>query len=198
MITLIVILVVLVLMSVILAVPVLLIFDINADGKNIDSRVTLKYGFFKIVLHPKNKSAKNQIKNKKEKSKLTFEDAKGIYRRIKNIYRECKEDIADILGYAALKSVTLDKLKTNIKFDFENPMNTGIATGAVNAAVYNVYALLDNTVSIKEKSVDIEPLFYNTRYFKAGVFGIVRLKNVHIMVMLIKLIKVYFKIRKIK
>ncbi len=195
---LIVILIVLVLLGAFLTVPVLLIFDVNADGKNISSKIVLKYGFFKIVLYPKNKSDKRPKKNNKDKNKLSFEDAKNIYNRIKRIYKECKADVADILGYAALKSVTLDELKTDIKFDFENPMHTGIATGVINAAVYNAYALLDNTVSIRDKSVNIEPLFYNARYFKAGIFGIVRLKNVHIMVMLIKLIKVYFKIRKIK
>ena len=195
---LIVILIVLVLMGAFLTVPVLLTFDINAVDKNINGKVILKYGFFKIVLYPKKPKEKKKNKNSTSKKQLTFEGAKNIYQRIKRIYAQCKSDIADILGYAALKSVTIDELKTNIKFDFENPMHTGIATGVINASVYNVYALLDNAVTIKVKEVNIEPLFYNARYFKADIFGIVRLKNVHIMVMLIKLIKVYFKIRKIK
>ena len=117
---------------------------------------------------------------------------------MKRIYAECKEDISDILKYAAQNAITFKQLNTDIKFDFESPMNTGIATGVVNGVVYNVLAFLDNSVGVKKHSVNIQPLFYNSNYMSAHIYGIVRLKNVHIMVILIKSIRLYFKIRKVR
>ena len=184
------------LLTILLIIPSVIEYELTIDGGNVKNKLVFKYAFIKIVLSPKEK--KKNKPSKKEKKQFSFSQAKETFKYIKRVYSECKHDIALILKYAGKHAVKIRQLDVNVKFDFENPMNTGIATGTINGVVYNALALIDNTVGIDKHDVQIEPLFLNTKYFNGKIYSIVKLKNVHIMIILIKLAKAYFKIRKIK
>lgn len=192
------------LILILLFLPAGMIFDVTAEGRKVTGKIIFKYAFIKIELFPgrkkniKKKAKSDNNETKKQKKQLSFNEAKAIYEKISSIWFQVREDIVLLLKYAGKHSVTFKELDTDIKFDFENPMHTGIATGVINGTVYNILAFVDNTVGIKNHSVNIQPLFYNSNYFSGHIYGIVRIKNVHIMVILIKALRIYFKIRKIK
>lgn len=186
---------VLVLIAVLLMIPAVLEIEVSADGRNVKSDLVFKYLFIKIKLSKKSKKKTSKSAPKKKKS-FSFDEAKNIFFQCRKIYNEYKTDFAMILRYSGKHAVTIKKLDIDVKFDFENPMETGVATGAANAAVYNILAVIDNVVGIRDSNINIQPLFYNSQYFKGKVYSIVVLKNVHIMVILIKSLRVYFKIRK--
>ena len=192
------------LILILLLLPATMHFDVKAEGNKVRGKIIFKYAFIKIELFPgkakKTKKKANPEQNTPEKSKkqFSFNEAKTMYKEFSDIFSQCREDIILILKYAGRHSVTFRELDTQIKFDFENPMHTGIATGVINGVVYNSLSFVDNAVGIKKHSVSIQPLFYNSNYFDCHIFGIVRIKNVHIMFILIKALRIYFKINKIK
>ena len=183
--------IVVLLIVVLLLIPAELIFDIRYLQGKTEAVINFKYALFKYTLLDKSK--KKTKKKKKPEKKLSFDEAKEKYYYFKRVYGVIKHDIIVVLDYLKTRAIKIKCLNTDIKFDFENPMNTGIATGVVNGFIYNAYSVIDNSVGIGEKNINIEPMFMNTKFIKAGLYGIVRLKNVHIMVILIKLIKIYKK-----
>ena len=102
------------------------------------------------------------------------------------------------MEYAKQHAVTVKSIDLDMEFDTEDPMRTGILTGTINGGVYNVLAILDNTVGVNDWNIDIRPLFQNQEQLKINFCGIVKIKNVHIIIIVSKILKLYLKIRKIK
>lgn len=159
------------------------------------TEIKFKYLFFKKVFFPI-KSKKKSKENKYNKKKYTFNDVKTKYFEFKSYYKEIKDDVIGILNYARKHAVTIKETDVFVKFDCDDPMNTGINVGIINGVVYNILGFIDRTVSINKMKVNIIPLFENRNYFDISVNGIVKIKNVHIMYMLIRAIKIAFKIKK--
>ena len=194
--------VILLLIISLLLIPCLMYFDISAANGKFKYKLVFRYGFIRFTLLPSDKNKKKKKekavseKKTRDKKQFSFENAKQSFKTAKNIYGQVKDDIRRLLSYAGKHSVTFRKIDTNIEFDFENPMHTGIATGIINGVIYNILALIDNTAGLKKHSENIVPLFHNSNYLSANICGIVRLKNVHIMVILIRALKLYMKIKK--
>lgn len=186
--------------AILLFVPSVLEYSFKWNENEKKTVIVFRYLFIKIVLMPKNKKNKKYKKAEKtkEKKKYKFDDVKNSVKKYYKIVKTVKDDILKILSYAKDKLIILKKIDIALKFDFEDPMKTGIHTGTINGAVYNVLGIVDNFVGIDNFRVDIVPLFENRDYFDIDISGIVKIKNVHIMVILIKLIKVYYKVKKIK
>ena len=197
---LIIVIAILLVFTILLFVPSVLEYSFKWNEDEKKTVIVFRYLFIKIVLGQKNKKEKTVKKNKKvkEKKKYKFEDVKVSVKKYYKIAKTIKSDIFKILSYAKERLIILKKIDISLKFDFEDPMKTGIYTGTINGAVYNVLGILDNSIGIQNFKVDIVPLFENRDYFDIDISGIVKIKNVHIMVILIKLIKVYYKVKKIK
>ncbi len=187
---------------VLLLIPSELLFSFIWNEYERKTELKFKYLFIKITLLPnddnnKNKKKKKKNTNNKEKKKYTFNDVKRQYKNFKTYFNVVKDDIVKILSYAKKHAVTVKNTDINIKFDFEDPMDTGIYVGVINGIVYNIIGILDRTISVEKMKIDIVPLFENRDYFDISVNGIVRIKNVHIMYILIKAFKIALKLKKI-
>ena len=188
-----------------LLIPSELMFSFVWNECERRTELKFKYLFLKIILMPKEekkgkkkKKEKKENDNNKEKKKYTFDDVKEKCTNIKDIYFEIKDDAANILAYVGKHAVSIKNLDINVRFDFDDPMKTGIYTGIINGSVYNVIGLIDRAVSVEKMKVNIIPLFNNRNFFDISVNGIVKIKNVHIMFILIKTLKIMFKLKKIK
>lgn len=202
---LIVILIVLAVLTGLLLIPSELMFSFVWNEYERKTELKFKYLFLKIILIPKEekrdkkkKKEKKENNNNKEKKKYTFDDVKEKCKNIKDIYFEIKDDAANILAYAGKHAVSVKNIDINVRFDFDDPMKTGIYTGVINGSVYNVIGLIDRAVSVEKMRVNIIPLFNNGNFFDISVNGIVKIKNVHIMFILIKTLKIMFKLKKLK
>ena len=187
-------------LAILLFVPSVLEYSFTWNENEKKTVIVFRYLFIKIVLMPKSQKAKKSKKAEKTKEKKYYklDDVKNSVKKYYKIIKTVKADIFKILSYAKDRLIILKKIDISLKFDFEDPMKTGIHTGTINGAVYNTLGILDNFIGIQNFKVDIVPLFENRDYFDIDISGIVKIKNVHIMVILIKLIKVYYKVKKIK
>lgn len=189
-----------------LLIPSYVDISFKMDEFEKKTAVTFRYLFIRLRLAPgkghkegkKNRKKQKDVsagageKKKKFSAKDTWEKTKNGY----GLFKEVKSDVSGILLYAKKHLVKIDLIGLDIVFDRDDPMDTGIMTGALNGGIYNILALLDNSIGVLEKNIKITPLFQNKDYISADTRCIVRIKNVHIIVILIKLIPVLIKIKR--
>lgn len=196
MIALIIILSITAVLAVLISIP--LYFEIRYiyDDKAGRYQVFFKYLFFKVMLLPKDEKKKNaskseNIKEKDETSKkqFSYEDFKRYHDGIKLYW----DDICDILYILFKKSVHTKKLSLYAYFGFDDPMLTGIATGAANALVYNLLSVIERYSNLYDKEIHLNPDF-DKPVFYINTHCIIKIKSVHIIVIAVKILKLFFKI----
>ncbi len=176
-------------------------FDVEYVKNAIENRtrVKLKILWITIVLVPK-KKPKHAKKAEKEE---TASEKPNVKELLKNMdfnlgtFGKIKADIADILKFLSRKAVKVKNLEFGLNFGFDDAPTTGITTGVFNALAYNGLAFLHNNITINKWKIDISPDF-NKERFDIGIKCIVRIKSAHIIIALIKLLKIFFKIKKMK
>ena len=188
-----IILVMLAILLVLFFVPISVEYALSYDG-NIKSSFVLRFLFYKKQLTDKSKNKKTKEKKPKEKKSISqiIEDVK-YYKRL---FKYFKKDISLILKYAKEKTVKFKKVSFDVGFAGKDAMQTGIYTGIVNGGVYNMLALLDNTVGVEDWSVNVTPDFYSDAFINAKIHCILNTKLAHIIVILIKILGIYLKYRK--
>jgi len=195
-IALIILLAVLVLVLVLLLMPVRIFLDYKKDETTNETSMVIKYMFFKFkVLGDKKKKKPKKEKEPKEKKSTSFEEKRETVSKYIKIFEETKDDAAEILDYAASRAVVFERIYTNIEFGFDDAMHTGIFTGVLNGFVYGVLGFIHQHSTLSDMRVNIQPVFDNPR-FKVEAGCIVRLKNVHIIIVAINILKILRKIRK--
>ena len=195
-IALIILLAVLVLVLVLLLMPVRIFLDYKKDETTNETSMVIKYMFFKFkVLGDKKKKKPKKEKEPKEKKSTSFEEKRETVSKYIKIFEETKDDAAEILDYAARRAVVFERIYTNIEFGFDDAMHTGIFTGVLNGFVYGVLGFIHQHSTLSDMRVNIQPVFDNPR-FKVEAGCIVRLKNVHIIIVAINILKILRKIRK--
>ena len=184
--------------AVLLFVPVRLDFRYKKDAVQNTAELYLKYMWFRIKIIPREqKPPKKQAQKKQEpeqKKDFSIEVFKQQFAHYKKIFEHSKDDIAAIFQYAGEKAVVLELVDFKLDYGFEDPAYTGMLMGGICGIAYNILALVDRHLDLREKHVDIRPDFHNN-CFQMSFQCIARLKNVHIMVILYKVIKIYFKIK---
>lgn len=76
-------------------------------------------------------------------------------------------------------------------------MSTGIATGTLYGTIYNVISFLNNAFGVEECDVKVNPDF-EKKHIDISSKCILKIRNVHIIIVFFKVLKIYFKITKIK
>ena len=128
------------------------------------------------------------------------EDDVSFLKKIGNrldVLKYVSGDIAKILSFIAKKVIKINKLIFSMNFGLEDPMSTGIATGVAGGVVYNLLALVHNIFTLDDCKVDIEPDFERTHI---DIYSecILKIKVVHIISVIFKVLKMYVKIIKYK
>lgn len=192
---------VLILLIILLSIPAYISIEFlkNPEAENLS--VQIKYLFFKINPQPKKQNQsdgnieENDKKNNKSKKKKEF--SLGDLKTICKIYKHVEDDIADILYYFSKKAVTLNTFTFYLQFGTNDAMQTGIATGAAYAVSYNLLSLLNNVFTVEHCDVSIVPVFEKP-LFEIDTKCIIKVKNVHITVIVFKVLKMYLKILNLK
>ena len=190
-IALIIILAVIVSVFVLLLLPVRIFVDYKKNEQTNEVSATLRYMFFKFDLVKDRKKPKEQ----KKKEHTSFEEKRDKVSRYIEIFEQIKDEASKILDYTAKRAVVFEKIYTDIEFGFEDAMHTGIFTGVLNGFVYGVLGFIHQHSNLSDMQVKIQPMFENP-CFRIETGCIVRLKNVHIIIVAINILKILRKLRK--
>ena len=178
---------------VLLMLPVRLLVDYKKDEITNETSFVIKYLFWKFRLFEEKDKPKE--KPKQEKEPLSFEEKRDKVSKYIKIFEDTKDEAAEILDYASQNALVFEKIYTDIEFGFEDAMHTGIFTGVLNGFVYGVLGFIHQHSRLLDMRVNIQPIFDNPCFkMKAGC--ILRLKNVHIIIVAINILKILRKIRK--
>ncbi len=172
--------------------PTNFIFELSKDQRGNNFEVTIKHLFIKINLKPPKKKGTPKNPNPENKG-LTLKEKidKGI-----TIFKSVENDIIDVLSFASGRALKIKEVSFLLNFGTGDAMQTGILTGGAYGVIYNLIALLDNNFTLKKYSVEINPDF-EKRFYGVGAKCILEVRNVHIMIMIFKVLKMYLKINKI-
>lgn len=184
------------LIAVLLLIPLYISIRYVYNEKSGIARIHLKYLWFRINLVPRSKK-KNAEKTKKKKKTdgakkegMTVSKLKGYAQSVVAVW----DDICEVLEILTKKAVCIKELGVYSKFGFDDPMTTGLVTGAANAFVYNIISVIDNNSNLERYNVSLNPDFDNPQ-LSVRLQSIIKIKNVHIIVIVIKLIRIFFKIK---
>ncbi len=183
------------LIFVLLLLPIRLLVDYKKDEVTNETSLVLKYMFWKFKLFGNKNKEKPKDKPKEEKKPLSFEEKRDKVSKYIRIFEDIKDEAAQILDYSAERAIVFEKIYTDIEFGFEDAMHTGIFTGVLNGFVYGVLGFVHQHSRLLDMRVNIQPVFENP-CFKVKAGCILRLKNVHIIIVAINILKILRKIRK--
>jgi len=192
--------VLLALIIVLLILPIRILLDYKKDENKNEVSLVLRYAFLKFNIfdnEKKKKPKEEKTEEPKEKKPDSFEEKRDKISRYITIFEETKDDVAKVLDYTASRAVVIEKIYTDIEFGFEDAMHTGIFTGVLNGFVYGVLGFIHHHSNLRDMKVNIQPNF-DSPCFSVEAGCIVRLKNVHIIIVAINLLKILRKIRKIE
>lgn len=190
-----------------LLIPVKLEIDYKKDAVTNKAEVYLKYLCFKFRLHggaeKTKKTAESGRTDEKtaesvhnpEKKPFSFEEQKRKLENGMRIFKTLRGDAGEILDYAARRAVVFDIVDIDSEFGFDDAMHTGIFTGIFNGFVYSVLGFVHNRSNLKNMKVNLQPVFGKI-CFDLHVRCILRLKNVHIMVIAYNVLKLLRKLKK--
>ncbi len=170
--------------------PITIEYAVSYDG-NFKNKFLIKFFLFKNELSKK--TIKEDKKPKKEKKKKKISEIIEDMKYYKKLFYIVKSDISMILKYAKDHAIKIKKVSVDIAFAGKDAMQTGIFTGIVNATAYNMVAVVERTVGIGEWSVNIEPDFHKDAFVDAKIHCILNTKFAHIIVVLIRVLKIYLK-----
>lgn len=172
-----------------LLIPTYCEFEFKKSGAEKKSEVKIKYLFF--TFKPKEKPQKEKTKKEKPKEKTKKKSIGEWF----SLFKLIEDDIIEILQYAKKHAVSVKYLKFIMDFGMADAMQTGIATGAAYGTVYNVLGFLNRNIPVEECDIKINPDF-DRAHLETDIKCIFRIKNVHIIVIAVKALKMYFKMRK--
>lgn len=183
------------LIFVLLMLPIRILADYKKDEETNETSLVLRYMFWNFKLFGDKNKQKQEETQKEEKKPISFEEKRDKVSKYIKIFEDIKDEIAQILDYGAERAVVFEKIYTDIEFGFEDAMHTGIFTGVLNGFVYGVLGFIHQHSRLLDMRVNIQPVFENPCFkIKAGC--ILRLKNVHIIIVAINILKILRKIRK--
>ncbi len=183
-------------MLVLLLIPIRLELDYKKDAVTNKVTLDLKYMFFKFRLFKdkdKNKKPKKE-KPQKEKEPFSFDREKKKLEGYIKTFESIKDDAEKILDYVASRAAVFENVEVEAEFGFEDAMHTGIFTGILNGFVYSVLGIIHHKSNLKRMNVNIQPIFGDI-CFNLHLRCILHLKNVHIIIVTVNVLRLLRKIK---
>lgn len=175
--------------GILLFLPLRLILTFHKKSEGADFKVILKVGFYKTILYPSEKKPKEKKPEKPEKPSVPERINSGV-----ELYKLIWDDAKEILLYTAKNALKFEDLTFHIDYGTGDAASTGILYGVISGIVYGIWGVIANNTILKSYDIDIRPDYYNALLSLDGKC-IVKLRNVHIIIIAIKVIKL---IRKMK
>lgn len=185
-----------------LLLPVRLDIQYHKDAVLDNAHVYIRFLWFKFDLteqkkEPKKNKKKAQAKEKEQKKAWEFSDFREKFQQYTKVFSENKEDISDIFLYAREHALHVEKIDFQLNYGFADPMHTGLGMGLISGAAYNVLAFITHWLAVDMHNIDIRPNF-DEACFSVKFWCIVRVKNVHIMVIAMKSLRLVRRLRRNK
>lgn len=178
-----------IIIAILLNLPLRVFFSFNREESENKTEIFIKYLFIKKRI----KKKQTEYKEEKEKEHEEKPD-KGI-RYYKRIYKLVKKDVKKLISYFLKKAIVFENINFKTYFGYSNAATTGIMTGVQNAFAYSVMAFFHNNFHVKDFSISVNPDFNNER-FCVNFSCILKIKTVHIIIVIIKGIKILRIIKK--
>lgn len=178
----------------VLLIPVRVVIKFSKLPEETSYNAYVKVWFFKIIDLP---SEKKRKKSKKEKTAKPKKSVKDSINGGLEIYRLIAEDVKIILSYTTRHALKVEKLHFILNYGTGDAASTGVLYGAISGVVYGLLGLLAHSHKTKDSLLSVTPEFNNAT-FQAKGECILKLQNVHIIVIATKLIKLIIKMKKRK
>ncbi len=183
----------LVLLGILIFTPIRLFLTFLKKDEDADFKVVLKVGFYERVLYPSEKKP-GETKTEEKREKPSVKD------RINSsveLYKMIWEDVKEILLYASKNALKFENLTFSLDYGTGDAAATGILYGVISGIVYGIWGIIGNNAILDSYDIDIRPDYYNTLLCLDGKC-IVKLRNVHIIFIGFKVIKLLKKMKKQK
>lgn len=185
---------------ILLLIPADCILEFSYNNKENNGAIIIKYAFLKFKIFPNEKVEEEVEKEEEttddEEEKKEKTDTLGIITLIKEVYKQLKKDILNLLDYIICHAIKIKELNISSKFGMGNPMYTGIATGTVNAVVYNIIGWMDRRMKLDKWNVSLDSDFDNA-CLDMGVYCRIRTSCLYVLTIGLKAVKVILKIQKV-
>lgn len=172
--------------------------DIEYTKNAAENKTKIVFKFLKIRFTPKprpKEDKQNTDSAEKPKKKFSFKKFKSGFDLWIARFNAVKDDIGDMLDYLGRRAVNIDTFSLTLLFGFDEAATNGIMTGVLNGIAYNILGFLCRHITVRKHKLNIQPDYYAAR-FDVNVKCILKLKGVHIIIVVIKLMKIYFKGKK--
>lgn len=181
----------------ILYTPLYIGFKYTRNVITSEVRAELKVLCFTFTLLPqkKHKRRKNAVKKHQKNEEFTAEKVKKDLDLSLDTFKNVRKDAENTLKFLSKKAVKVKEVHFDLKFGFEDAAATGIMTGVLNAAVYNMLAFLHRNITIDAWHINIEPV-YNTQKCDVSMKSIIRINLAYTIAAIIKVVKILEKIKK--
>lgn len=175
-------------LAAVLLVPIWLEFCAGYPGER-RAEAYVRIAFLKFDL-----LEKKDKKNPTEEKKNTSEEIK--IRGALKLFGEIKEELFEILAYISQKAVRIKLLRVGIAYGTGDCASTGILYGIISGAVYGVSGALSAKTELEKADIEIEPDFYTAK-INAEMRCIVKIRNAHIIIAAIKLLRLAKRIKNV-
>lgn len=179
-----IVLIILAVIMLLFALPIDCVINVSYNDTENMGEIIVKYLFLKFKIFPSEKEAEEAAEDaeqevEKEEPEKDKKDPAGVVKFGKTVYTEFKDDILDILNFFFRKTIRVKELNISSVFGTGDPMYTGIALGAANAAVYNAIGVIDRNMKLDKWHVVINGDF-DKACIAAGVYMKIRTNCLYI------------------
>ena len=173
-------------------IPIRLFLTFHKHDADSDFKVVLKIGFIERILYPSKKEKPKNAEEKQDKPSVKDRIDSGI-----ELYKMIWEDVKAILLYASKNALKFENLTFHIDYGAGDAAYTGILYGIISGIVYGIWGVIGNNAVLESYDIDIRPDYYNTLLSLDGKC-IVKFRNVHIIIIGFKVVKLLKKLKKQK
>ncbi|MBS7297905.1 MAG: DUF2953 domain-containing protein [Eubacteriales bacterium] len=183
--------------GIVFLIPIRAIISFYKNPNGAGLEIAFMLAFFRFKIHPSEKKPKKQVKKKttsppKQKKTLKEKITGGI-----DLYNLISDDARGIISYIVHNAFCFENLSFYLHYGTGDAASTGILYGVISGIVYGLFGAIANSSKTKKSEITINPDF-NAAVFETNGECIVKIRNVHIIVIAVKLLKLYLKIKKRK
>lgn len=185
--------IILILLVCLFAVPIRLSISFKKASAGSDLYAYVKIGFKKIPLFPREKQSAAPEKQPVKKN----ESGGSVGDKIKaalEFFRKYNSEIRAIADYASRHAVRFERIYFHMTYSTADAAATGILCGVINGVVYGLLGAVHQRAELRAADIEICPDFGGQR-LELDSECIAKLKNVHIIVITLKFIKLWLKIK---
>lgn len=182
----------------ILLVPVhtVVTFRKNPSGRGLE--IDVKIAFVKFKIYPSDKDGQKHSNKKKIIKEQPKQSKKSVFESISSgieLYKLIKGEVGEILDYTSRKAVRFELIRFNLRYGVGDAAKTGILYGVISGILYGMLANISNRTTVDETDISIVSEF-SAAVLETDGKCIVKLQNVHIIVIAVKLFKLYRTVKK--